>query len=238
MSSKKEWVIEEGVFEENEDKLKEILGDRLVWAKYTVNGPTFSKSPVTPYIFYGTSVLGRRLQREGAICWLSDRVYDCNYYLPFFGKMALNNPHMFVESGTFPLLAESLGDVEWFVKQNSGYKTFTGMTCVGAIDTGLFPEELLMLAPKKPIEAEWRFVIRENSVLTFSSYGDITECGIEAQKFAETCLSTPYDPAPMWTLDICRSEGSYKVLEVNSLLSAGWYDCDIRAIVEAVDEYN
>ena len=238
---KMDWVVEKDVFEENEPQLVEILGDRLSWVSYGINGPTFSKSPVTDYIFYGSPVIGRRLQKAHgpkALSWLYDYVYDCNYYLPYFQGLALNNPHMFVESGTLSLLAEFLENPEWFIKQNSGYKTFTGMVGSGGIETGLFHHELLMLAQKKPIEAEWRFVIKDNSVLTYSAYGDNMQCGKEAEEFAKTCLSTGYDPAPMWTLDICRSEGAYKVLEVNSLLSAGWYDCDIRAIVEAVDGHN
>lgn len=241
MSNKREWVIEDGVFPENEPKIRDILGDRLIWMNYTIDGPTFSKSPVTDYIFYGSPVIGRRLQKADgpkALSWLYDYVYDCNYYLPYFQGLALNNPHMFVEAGTLSLLAEFLENPEWFIKQNSGYKTFTGMVGSGRIETGLFSHELLMLAQKKPIEAEWRFVIKDNSVLTYSGYGDNIQCGEEAEEFAKTCLSTGYDPAPMWTLDICRSEGSYRVLEVNSLLAAGWYYCDIRAIVEAVDGYN
>lgn len=234
-------MVEEDVFGENEEKLKEILGDRLICMKYKIDGPTFSKSPATDYIFYGSPVIGRRLQRSQgpkALSWLYDSVYDCNYYLPYFQGLALNNPHMFVESGTLSLLAEFLENPEWFIKENSGYKTFTGLVSSGPIKTGLFQHELLMLAQKKPIEAEWRFVIKDDSVLTYSAYGDNMQCGKEAEEFAKTCLSTGYDPAPMWTLDICRSNGAYKVLEVNSLLSAGWYDCDVRAIVEAVDEHN
>jgi hypothetical protein len=237
MTSKREWVVEEGVFDENEDKLREILGDRLILAKYTINGPTFSKSPVTDYIFYGTHTLGRRLQRSKdakAICWLYDKVYDCNYYLPFFGGYALNNPHLFVEAGTFHLLRDSLSSPSMFVKQNSGYKTFTGLVVNSEIPTDLYRDELLMLAPVKPVELEWRFVISKGSVLTQSPYGDILDSGPhmeEAKEFAKAVITTDYDPAPMWTLDICRSEGAYKVVEVNSLLSAGWYNCDIAKIV-------
>ena len=82
MSSKREWVGEEDVFGENEEKLKEILGDRLIWMKYKIDGPTFSRSPVTDYIFYGSPIIGRRLQKSDgpkALSWLYDNVYDCNY---------------------------------------------------------------------------------------------------------------------------------------------------------------
>jgi hypothetical protein len=238
----REWVVEQGVFEENEQKLRDILGERFISVKYTINGPTFSRSPVSDYVFYGTSVLGRRLQKSKghkAICWLWDKVYDCNYYLPYFGKLALNNPHILVEAGTFPLLWESIGLESAFVKQNSGYKTFTGMVMDKFIDPELYSDDLLMLSPVRPIEAEWRFVIHNGSTLTYSSYGDIISCGDEAKSFVESVLGqVQYDPAPLWTLDICKSNGDYRVLEVNSLLSAGWYDCDVKKIVEAVDEQN
>lgn len=241
---KMDWVVEKDVFEENEPQLVEILGDRLSWVSYGINGPTFSKSPVTDYIFYGTHTLGRRLQKSKgpkAICWLYDKVYDCNYYLPFFGSHALNNPHLFVEAGTFSLLRASIGHPAMFIKQNSGYKTFTGVVVDSEVPTDLYRDELLMLAPVKPVELEWRFVISKGSVLTQSPYGGTLESGLrmeEAKEFAKSVIPEDYDPAPLWTLDICRSEGSYKVLEVNSLLAAGWYNCDIAKIVEAVDEHN
>jgi hypothetical protein len=36
---KMDWVVEKDVFEENEPQLVEILGDRLSWVSYGINGP-------------------------------------------------------------------------------------------------------------------------------------------------------------------------------------------------------
>lgn len=228
------WAIQKDVFPENEQKLETILGDRLHYFTMTPEGPTCSLDP--PYICYGSIPACRRLQRQGAICWLYDNVYDCSHYLPKLGELALNNPHMFVEYGTFPLLMNWLGHPDVFIKQNSGYKCFTGQKYTEVDKIDLFPEELLLLAQVKKIGAEWRFVISEGKLLTGSLYGDIlpqTDPGEFLHSISP--LLPEIEPAPIWTLDICEYNGSFKIVEINSLLSAGWYNSEIEKIVTEVD---
>lgn len=252
------WVVQTEVFYENEDKLVQILGDRLVWCKYKLNGLELSQ-PIPDeerFVFYGSTQLGRQLFRQNrAINWLYDEVYDCTYYMHKFGADCLNNPHILTEVGNFHSLREMiLGETKFFVKQNFGYKSFTGRVfddyTQDDIDK-LFDEELLLLAEAKSIGAEWRFVIKTNQladevskvhqVVTWSPYGDKFSNGVGLAEYVKSVLSTAkvrsYDPAPFWVLDVCEYENSYKVVEVNSLLSSGWYDCDVPKIIEEVDKW-
>ena len=248
------WIIERDIFPENEEKLVSLLGDRITWAKTTINGPEFSREPVEGSICYATHTMGRRLQASHkAICWLYEEFYDCHYYLPHFQGFALNNPHIFVERGTIHMLLDALnaGETKFFIKENSGYKNFTGLT--GTVKSILpeldrvFDTEMLLLSPAKQIGAEWRYVITTNplgdevhQILTSSPYGEL-KSSADPTDFVRTVLNDPrvrsYDSAPMWTLDICELHGGeFAVVEVNSLLSAGWYDCDVGLIVETIDK--
>lgn len=231
-----QWVIQKNIFWENEDKLTSILGDRLIWVEYTIDGPIFSNSPDTRYIFYGSHTLGRRLQKQGAICWLYEKVYDCSYYLSKFGNLALNRSHIFIDYGSLPLLMETIG-TSFFIKQDSGYKDFTGEV-YNTSPVNLFPEDLLLLAPIQEIGPEWRAVISDGKLLTFSQYGSINsnENPTDFIKSVLDEVKDRYDPAPMWTLDVCTCAEEFKVVEVNSLFSAGWYDCDIELIINTAEK--
>jgi hypothetical protein len=258
------WIIERDIFPENEAKLEAVLGDRITWAKMNINGPEFSRRPVEGSICYATHTMGRRLQTShGAISWLYEAVYDCHYYLPHFQGFALNNPHIFVERGTIHMLLDALdaGETKFFIKENSGYKNFTGLTGTAkSLERDLdrvFDTELLMLAPAKQIGAEWRYVITSDplrdephQILTSSPYGEL-KSSADPTDFVRIVLNDPrvrsYDSAPMWTLDVCELPAEngclqntltarFAVVEVNSLLSAGWYDCDVGLIAETVDK--
>lgn len=237
-----QWAVERGVFPENEKSLEQILGDRLVYFTNSIDGFEFEKDIRTPFIVYSSIVAGRKLLRaKNCINWLYNSVYNCNYYLHKFGNLALNNIHIYTTKANLPNLIDMFGKEQLFIKENSGYKTFTGQV----FDHGtmqdlqlVYPEDFLLLAPKKSIEKEWRVVISDGKPLTGSGYPDTKECGQDVLDFAEKCVKlSEYDPAPMWTLDICQSNGELKVLEANSLLSSGWYFCDTEKIIKEVDRF-
>jgi hypothetical protein len=228
-------VYQTEVFPEDYDVLHSEFD--IITCESSIDGPIFSQEVSGPFLFRGSIPIGRRITKTmpRAITWLYDKVYDCNKYLPQLGLNALNNPHMFCEAGTFHLLIQSIKYDNIFIKDNNGYKSMSG----GKYEDIkydlpiLFPEELILMAPLKEIVAEWRFVISDMVILTGSPYPPtIEEVTPEIEKFAETVLADLQEPAPMWTLDICRlKNGSLKVVEINSLLSAGWYDCDRQKIV-------
>ncbi len=235
------WVVQQEVFAENYFRMKLKLGDRLIRFDHRITGAQFERDPGLGFFFYGSIAAGRMLQRtHNAVCWLYDEVYDCAYYMPHFKGFLLNEKHSFITAG---FLEDYLyGKTEIFVKENKGYKNFTGCVYDEMANyeiARLDRSTLLLVAPKKEIQAEWRMVVSDNKVLTFSQYGSrIHPTDDEAVAFANkvaNIVSWSYNPAPIWTLDIALSEGRYYVLEVNSLLSAGWYNCEVGKIIDAVD---
>jgi hypothetical protein len=235
------WVVQKQVFEENYKAIKSVLKDRVIKFDHRITGAHFERDPGMGFIFYGSIAAGRQLQRtHNAICWLYDDVYDCSYYMHHFKGFLLNEEHSFITTG---FSEEYLLDKpDMFIKENKGYKSFTGCVYdemakyeISKLDKAT----LLLVAPKKEVDAEWRFVISDSKILTFSQYGSrIHPSDDGAVEFVNMVVNRclwAYDPAPIWTLDVAISNGRYYVLEVNSLLSAGWYNCEVEKIINAVD---
>lgn len=251
-----QWYVEKNVFPENEDRLSQVLGDRLTFVRRhsLINGiEKLDGSPVTETgIFYGSIQLARQLQHSGFLSFLPDNSFDCSYWMPYFGTLALNDSHFYIEAGSFASCIKTLGidSVPFFVKQEKGYKHLSGhvydnATC-DLVRQILFPHELLLIAPISTFGREFRFVIDENDdIVTYSEYS--TDCDYSesvpdsAIEFVRNTLaSINYCPSNIWTLDICeyphRDSGHYRVVEPNSLLSSGWYNADVEKIVNAVDK--
>lgn len=256
----KKWFVEKDVFEENEEKLSLILGDRLVFVKRDAGKLEvcdLEGNAITERgIFYGSIAFGRYLQTQGFFSFLPDNVFDCNHWMPKFGPLALNEHHVYVEAGCFESIIKAIGFQEgnFFVKENKGYKFFSGQVYNGValsdIKTQLFPEDLVLLAPKMEIGREFRFVINMNlvdyeyEIVTYSRYGleenldqIVPQSAID---YVNSCIKgVSYSPCVVWTLDVCElyREGSekYAVVEPNSLMTSGWYNCDIQKIVDVMD---
>lgn len=118
------------------------------------------------------------------------------------------------------------------------------------------PLSLTLIAKRKHILREFRFVIVDRKVITGSSYEwfDSTsedselfqkEHAIEpsttwydrAKEVAQRVAEQPHQPDIVYTCDVARLAGEparYKVVELNSFSSAGLYDCDLDRVVKDV----
>lgn len=233
-------VYEESVFPEDRDFILGC-GASVITCKFGIDGPEFSEEINGPFVFRGSIQLGRRLSKEFPECisYLYDHVYDYSKYAIHINDLLLNDEYFYVEAANIHKMYERLG-VDFFVKENNGYK-YVGGGKYSDIKQDLdkcLPESLLMLAPLKEIGPEWRCVISGGKLLTYSSYGDIINpFPEEAQDVVDRCLSFLPEPAPMWTLDLCRHQGEIKVVEINSLLTAGWYDCNRQLIFQELQRH-
>jgi hypothetical protein len=137
-----------------------------------------------------------------------------------------------------------------FIRPDSGTKSFYGQvfdyknfeenwkkeTC------RMDPHELVVIAPPKIIEKEWRFICAGNEIISGSQYkiGDSSE--IEpgyppgARSKCEAIIDEGYYPDPMYTVDIGWSEGRYYLIEINCFSCSGLYACDLKAIVSKAAE--
>jgi hypothetical protein len=154
-------------------------------------------------------------------------------------------------------ITHSEGKKLW-VRSNSGSKQFSG----GVFTEEEFLKERdylkqkginldFVIASPKKIYKEWRCVIINHEVISSSQY--MKNCEPETKSYTETpegvikfanywAKKHMFMFPDSYVLDVCDVgklvggyyEDDYRVCEVNSLLSSGWYECDIERIVDII----
>jgi hypothetical protein len=143
-----------------------------------------------------------------------------------------------------------------FVKPNTDTKEFAGtvvtaeklrewvdgMMKSGYLEQSFLDNDVLISQPKE-IGCEWRIVVVDGKIAAHSVY---RQYGIvkpeiwlpkEAEEFIESCISV-YNPFPVYVLDVCQvADGSYRVIEMNTFNSAGWYACDVPSVMSSITTF-
>lgn len=133
--------------------------------------------------------------------------------------------------------------------------------CVLGLDYGnsLSPDTMIQVAKPKRIYAEYRCWVVEGDIVTMSLYkrGDTVmyqnmddALGYEARKFANLVLSTDknkvdirlamkshgWRPERAFCLDVCETEEGWRVVEINTLNSCGFYAANLTSLVLALEQ--
>lgn len=212
-------------------------------------------------VFYGGLLLAKILQREkqwvpGPICNFQN--LECLTYFSYFGKYLLNQDYIMMPLNEFYRKKDDIYnkfsiDNKVFLRPNSGAKTFCGNIydydfLDSEINTirlyGKLPIDriLSVISSPKKIDKEWRIVIVDRKVVAYSLYkkdGEIfekRECDEGAIELSKAIANEKWQPDYAYTVDICLSNGYYKLLEVNSFSCSGLYECDPNLIVESVSD--
>jgi hypothetical protein len=170
-----------------------------------------------------------------------------------FGDMYLNND---AEVCKFRELTTRVKSGSVFIKPDTDTKEFAGTVVTaeklkewvdGMMKSGYLEESFLdndvLISQPKEIGCEWRIVVVDGKIAAHSVY---RQYGIvkpeiwlpkEAEEFIESCISV-YNPLPVYVLDVCQvADGSYRVIEMNTFNSAGWYACDVPAVMSSVTNF-
>jgi len=219
-------------------------------------------------IFYGSLNLAAQLQREkpwvpGPIC--NFKKLCCLTYYSYWGKHLFNKDYIML-----PLLELSRRREEIykqfgiddciFIRPDSGAKTFYGavypldeldgeLKLMGGYAGKPLDEIIVVISSPKIISKEYRIVVIDKKAVAFSQYKNNNKLEIkegadtEAINLANEVASSEWQPDVAYTLDICKSDGKYYLLEVNSFSCSGFYDCSPEPIVReisrvALEEYN
>jgi len=136
-----------------------------------------------------------------------------------------------------------------FVRPDSPLKPFSGRVLITAeiepakLDHGFYFDDLsipVIVAPVRSVTREWRFVVVQGQV--------IAGCEYEESRRARSGVSLPADvhalaadvvasldaPADAFVMDLCEADDELRLIELNPLGGADFYDCDPSAIVRAV----
>lgn len=109
-------------------------------------------------------------------------------------------------------------------------------------DDGLVNSETLCaVAIPKVIHQEFRFFVLDGKVLTGSRYklGDrVTSSGNVDQYITDYAQARvdEWQPDRGFVIDIALTDDGCKVIEINNLNSAGFYECDLSKIIQSIDE--
>lgn len=115
---------------------------------------------------------------------------------------------------------------------------YQGMVKSGYLDNNDFP---VVLSKPKKLGCEWRVAVVDGKIVTSSIY---RQYGIvkpqrhiipEVQEAVELAISR-FKPTDAYVIDIAQVGDEYKVIEYNSINSAGFYACDVGAIIDAIND--
>jgi hypothetical protein len=205
-------------------------------------------------IFSGTFPLMRHIQlhyawRPGG--WCTAEHFDCRNYYPHFGHRLLNHEYtvLSVEDAirrveeTFTQLSKE-GRV--FVRPCGVQKTFTGRCVdqeefVHALESARYANVPVLVAAPQKITREWRVVVSRGRFVAASQYKldgahrEAPGCPRGVRAYVERLLAdVPYQPDPIYLMDIGESPNNLSLIELNSFSCSGLYECDAAEVVQEV----
>ena len=250
-------MLEHDVFADADDALARAAtsaGDQIVrWTDdwwLDQRWPKLSGS----VMFHGSLSNADRVARElpwtpGAFC-STDR-FACSAWWPGVAHALVSSRHLFTT------VAELVADgapsdfgSRVFVRPDSPLKPFSGRVVdvarlsLAALDHGYYYDNEalpVVVTPEVEIGEEWRFVVANSEVVAGCAYGadgrtagEAVTSEHEAWSHAGEIVQGLRSPDPVFVLDICRTPGGLKLLELNPFSGADLYSCDRHAVVAAV----
>ena len=105
------------------------------------------------------------------------------------------------------------------------------------------PHMKVVVAAPKNVVKEWRFAVVNKKIVTATLYNvnglhnEQEGCtNAHASNMADEIANHSWQPDDVYALDICETKsGEVAMLEIGSLNSAGWYQMDCGAIIDAME---
>lgn len=177
-------------------------------------------------------------------------LHDMESYMKYYGEHMLNSDGVCISSQD--PLPDHLPDI-FFARPTRDTKLFNGglfsrkgwednMRAYMELKKGLDHDiRIFVASDKEYIQKEIRCWVVNGKVITASQY----KLGIivttknydheeEAINFAQKMVNI-HSPSKAFVLDICLYQGEYKVVEINCINSAGFYDADMHKLINAFE---
>lgn len=106
-------------------------------------------------------------------------------------------------------------------------------------------ENIVLISDLKKIDYEFRFFVINKEIITGSKYFENNKLkieninnsiGQEAWNFATDCINN-FCPSANCVIDVCLTNGKWKIVEFNAINCSGFYACDTKKINEALKCY-
>lgn len=231
-----------------------------------LNDPNCTSADVLPHnkgnfnnsdtiMFQGSIGMAQWLLRHRSdwypLVWLSRENYKCSTYYPKYRDYLINSDYVLAPIEQL-LDNQYLWDLkmghELFIRPDDGLKSFSGRLYDLYVSENIKKDTqglsgIALISSGKNISEEFRIICAKGEIVTGCKYTstDImdfeTSCPPDVLEYAQTVLKEiNWYPDPMFSMDICRSNGDLYVLELNSFSCAGLYDCDLEKIVKKMVE--
>jgi len=198
-------------------------------------------------VCYGDIDFVRQVHRRAPFipgAWCNFDHMKCSTYYAYLGKYLLNQQYAMMPVGDLLRRWDDLSSIvpgkSLFIRPDSGAKPFTGYVVapdekhhIRTLVEAVGPETLVVATLEKPITAEWRFVICNKNVVASCQYLPCQSTWVhpEAFRLAYKIAHHTWQPDLCYTVDIAESEDKMYLLEINSFSCAGFYQCNMEAIV-------
>ncbi|MCK5607744.1 ATP-grasp domain-containing protein [Candidatus Pacearchaeota archaeon] len=260
------WIVQSNIFQEKGfNRLIEALDDRdalyeiVKVIPFTNELPSVKESD-EPTIIYGTTTLmynAYKQKKWSPGVFFDDKKYRPSYWINILAKNAFNHQGMHISVKEFlEFLEDYKNHNSFFIRSDDDSKMISGsvftkeefidwwssMAEIGDVN---FPTEeyAIHVAPPQRTYIEWRFVVVNDQVITGSQYKTGRRYNPskfirpDVNKFAQEMANKLIGFSPAYMLDVCiGQDDELKVLELGCFNAAGFYDCDVNKIVEAIDE--
>ena len=175
--------------------------------------------------------------------------HDFQVYKEYYKENLLNY------DSTIHLFGDLVLSRDSFVRPTLDTKTFTGKvftpeewttfkehSLTNGHTTTLSKETQVQLASLKNVQKEFRFYIVDGKIVTsslyregcFVRYSDIVDQG--ATDYCNEMLKV-FQLAPAFVMDICLTDGDWKIIECGCLSCAGLYKANIPKLLMALEDY-
>lgn len=259
------WIIQETNYSNDFNGAQNIMwylrekDYKVISFKYVPFGGTdysFLEGLEDPVVFFGAlnpieDIKSRNIKTPKPFVWYTPRKFDYSYYYFYLNQYMLND-HFTCTS------LRALEDIGFgaanriFIKPDANNKIFNAQLLDKEFVPHFFRDvikqnnislstKIITCAPKK-VDKEWRFFVVDKKVVAGSQYKENGSIDIDpyfpenAFDFAQE-VANHWQPAPVWVLDVCLSEGKYYALEIGPFNYAGLYKAKISNIVDAINEY-
>lgn len=210
-----------------------------------------------PVIVYGAVSFVKAMQKSGLYplgVFGNEETFTYENWAKHYNELLLNSPDG-IELSTIGEFCSDTRDSEEdiFVRPQHDTKALVGSVwtagafkkwCIEAAIgdyVGVDKDTPIVVAKPYGIEAEWRLFVVDNKVISATQYfkkGKLHKSAGAPQDildFAEKVIQR-WNPAPAYTLDLCRSAGNSYIVEAQGFNSAGHYAADIGKVAKAVNE--
>jgi len=177
-----------------------------------------------------------------------DDNHDFDVYAQKFGLINMLNSDAYTMKVSEEI---SFANFErFFVRPVKDSKTFTGQVYTKQSwdefrknCKKIFPDEKIVVSSVKQIKQEVRCWVVGGKVITTSRYkigNQVLYANYDYESlfvdFAQKMVDI-HQPAEAFVLDICLTDSGLKIVEVNNINSAGFYDCNIGKLIQSLEDH-